>query len=72
MTQLDLAIRGSTIVTASDEFRADMGIRDGRIVSIADHLEGAAREIDATGQLALPGGIDSHVHVSQASGPPTW
>ena len=69
MTQLDLAIRGSTIVTASDEFRADIGIRDGRIVSIADHLEGAAREIDATGQLALPGGIDSHVHISQASGP---
>lgn len=69
VTQLDLAIRGGTIVTASDEFRADIGIRDGRIVSIADHLEGAAREIDATGLLALPGGIDSHVHISQASGP---
>ncbi|WP_197031207.1 dihydropyrimidinase [Bradyrhizobium sp. URHA0013] len=69
VTQFDLAIRGGTIVTASDEFRADIGIRDGRIVSIADHLEGAAREIDATGLLALPGGIDSHVHISQASGP---
>ena len=34
MTQLDLAIRGGTIVTASDEFRADIGIRDGRIVSM--------------------------------------
>ena len=41
MTQLDLAIRGGTIVTASDEFRADIGIRDGRIVSIADSIEGA-------------------------------
>ena len=57
VTQLDLAIRGGTIVTASDEFRADIGIRDGRIVSIADSIEGAAREIDATGLLALPGGI---------------
>ena len=53
MTQLDLAIRGGTIVTASDEFRADIGIREGRIVSIADCIEGAAREIDATGLLAL-------------------
>jgi len=60
---LDLAIRGGTIVTASDEFRADIGIREGRIVSIADRIEGAAKEIDATGLLALPGGIDSHVNI---------
>ena len=53
MAQLDLAIRGGTIVTASDEF--DIGIRDGCIVSIADRIEGASREIDATGLLALPG-----------------
>jgi dihydropyrimidinase len=66
VTQLDLTIRGGTIVTASDEFRADIGIR---IVSIADGIEGAAREIDATGLLALPGGIDSYVHISQPSGP---
>ena len=69
MTQFDLAIRGGTIVTASDEFRADIGVRNGRIVGIADGIEGAAREIDATGLLALPGGIDSHVHISQPSGP---
>ena len=69
MTQFDLAIRGGTIVTASDEFRADIGIRQGRIVSIAERIEGASREIDATGLLALPGGIDSHVHISQESGP---
>ena len=63
MAQLGLAIRGGTIVTASDEF--DIGMRDGCIVSIADRIEGASREIDATGLLALPGGIDSHVRVSQ-------
>ncbi|HMN70492.1 MAG TPA: dihydropyrimidinase [Rhodoblastus sp.] len=69
MTAFDLAIRGGVIVTASDEFRADIGVRDGRIVAIADNIEGAAREIDATGLLAFPGGIDSHVHISQPSGP---
>jgi len=69
MTQFDLAIRGGSIVTASDEFRGDIGIRDGRIVALADRIEGAAREIDASGLLVLPGGIDSHVHISQDSGP---
>ncbi len=58
---LDLAIRHGTVVTASDIMRADIGIRDGRIVALAERIEGAAREIDATGLLALPGGIDSHV-----------
>jgi dihydropyrimidinase len=69
VAQLDLAVRGGTVVTASDEFRADIGVRDGSIVSVADRIEGALREIDATGLLAMPGGIDSHVHISQPSGP---
>jgi len=33
VTQFDLAIRGGTVVTASDEFRADIGIRQGRITT---------------------------------------
>lgn len=69
MTQLDLAIRGGSIVTASDQFRGDIAIRDGRIVALAETIEEAAREIDASGLLVLPGGIDSHVHISQNSGP---
>lgn len=69
MPDFDLAIRGGTVATAADTFRADIGIRDGRIVAVADRVEGAARTIDASGLLVLPGGIDSHVHVSQPSGP---
>jgi dihydropyrimidinase len=65
----DLAIRGGTVVTASDTIRADIGIRDGKIVALADKVEGATREIDATSLLVLPGGIDSHVHIAQPSGP---
>ena len=61
----DLAIRGGTVVTASDRYRADIGIRDGRIIQIAEAVEGAAQEIDATGLLVLPGGIDAHVHLAQ-------
>jgi len=69
MATLDLAIRGGTVVTASDTFRADVGVRGGRIAAVADAVGGAAREIDASGLLVLPGGIDSHVHIAQPAGP---
>jgi dihydropyrimidinase len=69
MSKLDLAIRGGTVVTASDTFRADVGVREGRIVAVAAEIEAATHEIDASGLLVLPGGIDSHVHIAQPSGP---
>ena len=69
MSAYDLAVTGGTIVTASDIFRADVGIRGGRIVALADSITDATRIIDATGLLVMPGGIDSHVHIDQPSGP---
>jgi dihydropyrimidinase len=68
MSDFDLIIAGGTVATASDTFRADVGIRDGRIVALGEGLTSAAQTIDATGHLVLPGGIDSHVHISQPSG----
>ena len=65
MADYDLAIRGGIITTASDTFRGDIGVRAGRIVAIADRVQGAAREIDASGLRVMPGGIDSHVHLAQ-------
>jgi dihydropyrimidinase len=62
-------IRGGTIATAADTFVADIGIRDGRVVALANGLKGAGEVIDARGKLVLPGGIDSHVHIAQPSGP---
>ncbi|WP_347309572.1 dihydropyrimidinase [Defluviimonas sp. SAOS-178_SWC] len=64
----DLAIRGGTIVTAADRFKADIGVRGGLVVEIAERIEGAAEEIDATGLLVMPGGIDAHVHFEQPTG----
>ena len=68
MPEFDLAICGGTVATAADTFRADVGIRSGRIAAVADKVEGARREIDARGLLVLPGGIDSHVHFAQPPG----
>ncbi|KQP41201.1 dihydropyrimidinase [Methylobacterium sp. Leaf104] len=69
MPDFDLAIRGGTLVTATDTFPADLGIRGGRIAAIGARIADAARTIDASGLLVLPGGIDSHVHIAQESGP---
>jgi len=65
MSDYDLVIRGGTVVTASDTLRADVGIRDGRIIAVAERLDSADRVIDASGLLVMPGGIDSHVHLAQ-------
>lgn len=64
----DLVIRNGTIVTAADVTRCDVGIRDGRIVMLGEALPKGKTEVDATGQYVMPGGIDSHVHLSQPSG----
>ena len=63
----DLVIRGGTVVTASDSVRCDIGIRDGRIAALADELARGADEIDATGKLVLPGGVEGHCHIAQLS-----
>lgn len=64
---LDLAIRGGTIVTARGRWQGDIGVRDGVIVSLGEHVSGATREIDATGHHVLPGGVDVHTHIDQRS-----
>jgi dihydropyrimidinase len=66
--RFDTVIRNGTVVTASDTFVSDVGIRDGRIVALAADLTEADEVIDATGLFVLPGGIDSHVHLDQPSG----
>jgi dihydropyrimidinase len=62
----DLVVRNGHVVTAADVFRADLGIRDGRIVAIGERLQGT-KEIDATGRLVMPGGVDTHCHIAQKS-----
>lgn len=66
--RFDTVIRHGTVVTASDTFVSDVGIKDGRIAALALGLDETDEVIDATGLLVLPGGIDSHVHLDQPSG----
>ncbi len=68
MQSFDTVIRGGRISTASDTFFCDIGISDGRISALGTDLGRAPKTIDASGKWVLPGGIDSHVHISQPSG----
>jgi dihydropyrimidinase len=67
--QFDTIIRSGTVVTASDTFQADVGISGERIAALGADLGKAPEIIDASGLMVMPGGIDSHVHLSQPAGP---
>ncbi|MFE1862189.1 N-acyl-D-amino-acid deacylase family protein [Streptomyces anandii] len=67
----DLAIRDADVVDGTGEpsYRADVAVKDGRIVSIVKEaaLAGcqrprAVRELDAEGLVLAPGFIDMHAH----------
>jgi dihydropyrimidinase len=64
-TAFDLVIRGGTVATATDSFTADIGIKDGVIAGLGRGLGAGRREIDASGRLVTPGGVDSHCHIEQ-------
>lgn len=59
----DLVIRGGTVVTESEKFVADVGITGGKIESLGSDLPGGKEEMDASGLLVMPGGIDVHTHL---------
>lgn len=63
----DLVIRGGTVATSSDVFAADVGITGETIVALGSGLAAGKTEIDATGKLVLPGGVDAHAHIEQLS-----
>jgi dihydropyrimidinase len=66
---MDLIIKNGTITTACDTYIADIGIKDGKIVTIGKHLEFAGAEVvDATGKYVLPGGVDAHTHLEMPFG----
>ncbi|GAA5232717.1 dihydropyrimidinase [Verticiella sediminum] len=66
-------IRNGRIVTAIDDYVADILIERGRIVAIGQSLPAAddTEVIDAAGLLVLPGGVDCHTHLDNTFGDST-
>ena len=60
----DLKITGGTLVdgTGAPSRRADVAVRDGRIVAVGDCPGTAARTLDADGAIVTPGFVDLHCH----------
>src|SRR5215469_5666019 len=60
----DLLIRGGTVVSHEGQRPLDVAIDGEKIAALYEPGSDAqaARTIDATGMLVIPGGIDPHVH----------
>lgn len=71
-TRADLIIRGGVVVTGDREhgvFVGDVAVEDGVIIGLAPRLEVTAeREIDARGDIVVPGFVNCHTHQNMERG----
>ncbi|MCE2542601.1 MAG: dihydropyrimidinase [Acidobacteria bacterium] len=66
---MSVLIKNGRVVTAVDDYRADIFVDGERVALIGRDLEIAAeRVIDATGRLVIPGGVDPHTHMEMPFG----
>lgn len=65
----DRVLRGGRVISPASGLDGvmDIGIRDGKIAAVADHVIAGpgAEVIDVSGKLVIPGMIDTHGHVYQ-------
>ena len=61
---MSILIKNGRIITAADDYIADIFIENEKIVAIGKNLYFEAEQtIDASNKLVFPGGIDPHVHL---------
>src|SRR5215471_15901642 len=61
---MSVLIKNGRIVTAVDDYHADVFINGGSVALIGKQLEiNADKIIDATDKLVIPGGVDPHTHL---------
>jgi dihydropyrimidinase len=66
---MSVLIKGGRIVTAADDYVADVLIEGETIAAVGSSLNGSAdRVIDATGKYVIPGAIDPHTHMEMPFG----
>ena len=57
MARYELVLRNGTLATAGEVVKADVGVREGRIVALGEELGAGDVEIDAAGKIVTPGGV---------------
>ena len=76
---MDLVVRNVDLVNVftAELYKADLGIKGDRYAAVARYEDGAPafdlqgfKEIDGTGKVAMPGFVDSHVHIESMMVPP--
>jgi dihydropyrimidinase len=66
---MSILIKGGRIITAADDYVADLYVEDERISLIGESLgHPAEKVIDANGKYVLPGGVDPHTHLDMPFG----
>jgi dihydropyrimidinase len=69
---MSLLIKNGRVITASDDYLADVYCENGIILAIGKDLPAsrfaADRTLDASGQYVIPGGIDVHTHLNMPFG----
>ena len=66
---MSVLIKGGRVITAADDYVADVFVEDERISLIGESLNVTAdRVIDAAGKYVLPGGVDPHTHLDMPFG----
>ncbi|MCU7551866.1 dihydropyrimidinase [Chitinophagaceae bacterium LB-8] len=61
---MSVLIKNGRVITAADDYHADIFIEGEKIKAIGKDLPfEAERSIDANGMLVFPGGVDPHVHL---------
>ena len=61
---MSILIKNGRVITASDDFHADIFVEGEKISAIGKDLRvDADQVIDASGKVVFPGGIDPHVHL---------
>src|ERR687888_2291667 len=66
---MSVLIKGGRIVTAADDYVADIYVEDETVTLIGESLDQPAdRMIDASGKYVLPGCVDPHTHLDMPFG----
>src|SRR5438034_184951 len=66
---MSILIKGGRVITAEDDYVADVYVEDERISLIGESLDQPAdKVIDASGKYVLPGGVDPHTHLDMPFG----